>query len=205
MRLAHYIFSKDLTGNLVLIKTGHGVGAGIVLGGQLFQGDGFGAGEIGHIVVKDDGEQCRCGNVGCLETIVSDHGILRLAHSLAFADPYSALNSPNRKITLESIGTAAQAGDDAAFSLINSIAHYLGIACANLIGTLNARRVVLAGSIIALGAPLLDAVRSEVIKRSLPTLAQNTTIEMDQPNPNSVIHGASILVLNHELGFSRTR
>ncbi len=50
--------------NLVAIKIGHGIGAGIVLGGELFEGDGFGAGEIGHTSVVDDGVECRCGRFG---------------------------------------------------------------------------------------------------------------------------------------------
>ena len=57
--------------NLVAIKLGHGIGAGIVLGGELFEGDGFGAGEIGHTSVVDDGIECRCGRFGCLETVAS--------------------------------------------------------------------------------------------------------------------------------------
>ena len=52
--------------NLLLIKVGRGVGAGIILNQQLFYGDGFGAGEAGHIKVDEDGELCRCGNRGCL-------------------------------------------------------------------------------------------------------------------------------------------
>lgn len=186
--LAHYIFSKDLTGNLVLIKTGQGVGAGIILNGQLFQGDGFGAGEIGHIVVQDGGALCRCGNAGCLETVIGEQAILA--------------NSPHP--TVKAIGTAASSGDAAALLQIDTLARYLGIACANLVGSLNARRIVLSGSITALGAPFLSAVRREARQRSLPTLAQSTSIEMGEPNPDAVIHGASVLVLSHELGFSLT-
>jgi predicted NBD/HSP70 family sugar kinase len=56
--------------SLVVVNVGHGIGAGIILNGQLFHGDGGGAGEIGHVAVSSDaGQRCRCGNVGCLETL----------------------------------------------------------------------------------------------------------------------------------------
>ena len=58
---------RNTENNLVVVHVGHGIGAGIVINGQLFQGDGGGAGEIGHVVVaRDSLLQCRCGNRGCL-------------------------------------------------------------------------------------------------------------------------------------------
>ncbi|MEW5960964.1 MAG: ROK family transcriptional regulator, partial [Chloroflexota bacterium] len=69
--LAEYTFGKGQNNsNLIVVKVGRGIGAGILLNGQLFYGDGFGAGEIGHIKIEEDGELCRCGNFGCLETSV---------------------------------------------------------------------------------------------------------------------------------------
>ena len=66
-------------GNFLTITTGRGVGLGIVLNGQLFRGLHGSAGEIGHSVMDPDGPLCACGNRGCLETYVSDPGLLRLA------------------------------------------------------------------------------------------------------------------------------
>lgn len=202
--LAHNMFKHDLASNLVLIKIGQGVGAGIVLNGQLYQGDGFGAGEIGHVVVEEGGEQCPCGNYGCLETVISDQGIIRRARALAATHPESTLNTHD-DLTLDRIAAAARAGDEAALSLVAATAHYLAIACANLVSALNIRLIVLAGSITAFGAPLLDKIRREAAQRSLPTLANATVIELDTPNPDAVIHGASVLVITNELGFSLTR
>ena len=78
--IATYLFEgEDRPENLVAIKVGRGIGAGLVLGGELFGGDGDGAGEIGHIVVEPDGAECHCGRFGCLETIASAPSILRAA------------------------------------------------------------------------------------------------------------------------------
>ena len=75
--------------NLIAIKVGRGIGAGVVIGGELFHGDGFGAGEIGHTAVVDDGAACRCGRFGCLETVASSRAIL------ATSDGDCARSSPN--------------------------------------------------------------------------------------------------------------
>ena len=83
--LAEYTFGAEgqRAENLVTIKVGRGIGAGLVLNGSLFQGDGFGAGEIGHVAVVDDGAACRCGRFGCLETVASSRAIATRAAELA--------------------------------------------------------------------------------------------------------------------------
>ena len=74
--LAEYTYAGgDRVPNLIAIRVGRGVGAGLILRGALFQGDGSGAGEIGHVVVDDDGELCRCGRTGCLETVAGMRAI----------------------------------------------------------------------------------------------------------------------------------
>jgi predicted NBD/HSP70 family sugar kinase len=194
-----------LHSNLVVIKTGQGVGAGIMLNGRLFQGDGFGAGEIGHIVVEEGGAQCRCGNFGCLETVVSTKGIARRARAIAASYPRSILNTPNAEITSQRIHEALQAGDEAARRVVEEIGRYLGIACANLVGALNVQHLVLAGEVTGLNAPLVEAVRTEMVRRALPSLAESTCIELAEPDPDVVIHGASALVITQELGFDLAR
>ena len=81
--LAIQLFSEPRATNLVAIKVGPGIGAGVVLGGELFHGDGFGAGEIGHTVVEEDGAECGCGRFGCLETVASSRAIVRRATEVA--------------------------------------------------------------------------------------------------------------------------
>ncbi len=63
--------------NLVVVNVGQGIGAGILINGQLFQGDGGGAGEIGHVVAQPNGVLCRCGKRGCLETLTSSSAVLQ--------------------------------------------------------------------------------------------------------------------------------
>ena len=69
---ATYLFrGDDRPDNLIVVRVGRGLGAGLILHGQTFGGDGEGAGEIGHVVVEPDGAACHCGRFGCLETVAS--------------------------------------------------------------------------------------------------------------------------------------
>ena len=98
--LAEYTFGGESHGqrlpNLVTIKVGRGIGAGLVLNGSLFQGDGFGAGEIGHVAVVDDGAACRCGRFGCLETVASSRAIAERAAELARGARHTARSESRR-------------------------------------------------------------------------------------------------------------
>ena len=88
--LAEYIFGTDRRAtNMAVIRVGRGIGAGLILNGELFHGDGFGAGEIGHVTVDPEGEPCRCGRRGCLETVASTRAMLERAEGAASENPAS--------------------------------------------------------------------------------------------------------------------
>jgi predicted NBD/HSP70 family sugar kinase len=207
--LAQYMFgTQQHDGNLVVIKTGHGIGAGLVLNGHIFQGDGFGAGEIGHIAIVENGALCRCGNYGCLETVASTPAICRCAQDLACAHPDSLLNQPDRpsgEMTIDRIARAVRAGDATAQQIVRELGRYLGIAASQLVGTLNVRHIVLVGDLTLFGEPLAQAIRAEMRRRALPQLAQATQVELLDPSPDIVILGASALLLARELGLNLAR
>ncbi|MEA2573421.1 MAG: hypothetical protein QOH93_719 [Chloroflexia bacterium] len=206
--LAQYMFGGQQYGpSLVVVKISHGVGAGIVLNSGLFQGDGYGAGEIGHLALVDGGQQCRCGNFGCLETLVSAPAIKARARALATQHPESLLNEIDSAHDLDTaaINHAFHEGDAAARQLVLEMGRYLGMALANLVGTLNVRHVVLMGELAHFGTPLLDVIRQEMLRRSLPPLAEATQLDLVELNPDVAILGASAILLMHELGLSLTR
>lgn len=191
--------------NLVAITVGRGIGAGLVLGGELFHGDNFGAGEIGHTTVVADGAECRCGRFGCLETEASSRAILRHATAAAALDPGSALGArlqASGELRLEDVAAALAAGDEAARRIVLTAGRYLGQAVAALIGTLDIARIVLHGSVAALGEPWLAAVRDEAMRRTLPLLASGVSIEIAEPMDDPVFMGASALLLKAELGLA---
>src|SRR4051794_34022585 len=195
--------------NLVAIKIGHGIGAGIVLGGELFEGDGFGAGEIGHTSVVDDGAECRCGRFGCLETVASSRAVVDAALEAAAADPDGdlarRLAALDREPTIDDVAAAVQAGDEQARRIAVAAGRWLGRAVAALIGTLDIRHVVLLGNVTRLGDPWLEAVRDEARRRALALLSRETRIEIGGSAEDTVLLGASALLMTRELGLVPAR
>lgn len=201
--LGEYTFGQHSgINNLVVVKVGRGIGAGIIIEGRLFFGDGFGAGEIGHIMVVENGQICRCGHFGCLETVVSSVAIVRQAQAIARQDPHSALHqfaAHPQKINMETTLKAFEAGDPALQEAISRVGHFLGIGVANLVGTLNIQKVVIGGSVARFGQALLEPIRAEVRQRSMEMLARDTAIELSRLGQDIVVQGAAALLLTQEL------
>ncbi|HEY1293146.1 MAG TPA: ROK family transcriptional regulator [Chloroflexota bacterium] len=186
--MGEYFFgASGGSGNLVVIKCEEGLGAGIVLEGQLLYGDHFGAGEIGHLVFTEGGRRCRCGNTGCLETVASGSAILRAANG--------------RAMDMRSIGEAYAGGDVDVRELVHAAARGLGLAIATLVGTLNVQDIVIAGSVAQLGEPFLTAVRHEVRTRSLAVLARDTHVKFSSIASDITSLGAAAVLLHQELGI----
>ena len=209
--LAEYTFGAEgrRLPNLITIKVGRGIGAGLVLNGSLFQGDGFGAGEIGHVAVVDDGLECRCGRFGCLETVASSRGIATRAAELA-AELHTPLErliatAPDGELSIDDLVRAFLDGDPAARTAALEAARFLGQAVAGLIGALNIGRIVLDGPVTAFGDEWLATVADEARRRSLTLLSGDTEIEFGRLSPNVVVLGASALLITRELGLSLSR
>ncbi|HLX35727.1 MAG TPA: ROK family transcriptional regulator [Candidatus Limnocylindrales bacterium] len=185
--LAEHVFGGPRTSNLVVVKVGEGVGAGVVLEGRLFQGDGFGAGEIGHTTIRPGGDPCRCGRNGCLETVSSTRAILRRL-------------APSGITRLPDAVAALQAGDPDVHAAVIESGREIGVAVAWLVGALNIDRVVLVGGAAEFGEPWLDAVRDTMRHSALGRLASATTVEISAIR-DDVVLGASALLMTQELGL----
>jgi predicted NBD/HSP70 family sugar kinase len=206
--LAEYLFGGHKRGaNMVVVKVGRGIGAGIILDGRLYQGDGFGAGEIGHTTVVDDGAACRCGSFGCLETVASGRAIVEHVRHLAPRRTDTDLRRPAgaRPPELEDIVDAFQAGDPLAREVVLEAGSRLGASLAPVVGALNVERVVLVGAVAAFGEPWAEAVRAEIQRRAFALLARSTSIELGHLRANVVVLGASALLMTRELGLSLAR
>src|SRR5512143_4127581 len=117
--------------NLVVINIRRGIGAGILVNGRLFQGDAGGAGEIGHMVVQENGPLCRCGNHGCLETLASARAVVQRAKTLAPEYASSALARETKRMDLRAVEEAFAAGDPLAKKVVLEAGHYLGLSIAS--------------------------------------------------------------------------
>ena len=193
--LAEYTYAGgERVPNLIAIRVGRGVGAGLILRGALFQGDGSGAGEIGHVVVDEHGALCRCGRHGCLETVAGMRAIeARAAEATGHATDIAAIRA------------AIEAGEAWALTIADDAGAALGTSIASLIGALDIRRILLLGPVTELGAPWLAAVRREAGNRALALLADDIEISVARPTTNVVVRGASALLVARELGLSLAR
>ena len=188
--LATYLFGGDeRPQNLVVIKVGRGVGAGLILRDQLFGGDGDGAGEIGHVVVDPDGIQCHCGRFGCLETVASAPAVVRAA-------------GPAGVTTLAELIDRTTAGDDRVLPVVLAAGRAIGAAIAGLTGALDVRHITIVGSVTALGEPWFEAIREEAGRRSLGPLARETQIIDGGTGEDVTLLGACALLLTRELGLT---
>ncbi|MBP3039586.1 ROK family glucokinase [Bacillaceae bacterium Marseille-Q3522] len=168
--------------DLVCITLGTGVGGGVINNGEIVHGISGAAGEIGHITaVTKGGAPCNCGKSGCLETIASATGIVRLAKEhLA-----SAENTPSKlgahfakegSITAKDVLDAGREGDEIALDVINEVSFYLGLVLANVANTLNPEKIVVGGGVSKAGSVLLDPVKKAFQSNAFPSIANSTTI-----------------------------
>ncbi|RZI49184.1 ROK family glucokinase [Lactococcus kimchii] len=185
--------------DVVFITLGTGVGGGIIAAGELVHGVAGAGGEIGHICVDPAGFDCTCGNRGCLETVTSATGIVRLARQ--FAEEYegdSAVKATidnGEEITSKDIFMAAEAGDSFSLAVVDKFAYYLGFACANLGSTLNPDSIVIGGGVSAAGEFLREKVEAYFKKYAFSTVRATTKIKLAVLGNDAGIIGAASLAL----------
>jgi predicted NBD/HSP70 family sugar kinase len=151
----------------------------------------MGAGEIGHIVVAENGRSCTCGNRGCLETVASTAAILVQARKV--------LGQPD--LTWEALVAQFKDGEAVITNLITTTGHYLGKAIASLVGGYNIHHIVITGRIGQFGQPLLDVIQAEMQGRVMPALADQTAVSFSSFGDEVVILGCSAMILHEELGI----
>jgi predicted NBD/HSP70 family sugar kinase len=187
-------FRRPRPNNLIVIKVGRGVGAGIILNGQLFQGDGYGAGEFGHVSMGGGDVLCRCGRESCLETLTSMRALVDAAGAVepSIGDERGLV-------------AAFLAGDTGIRRIVLDAARELGVAVGWLIGVLNVRHVLLVGPVAALGDDWLDEVRRSARSNVLALLAGDTQIEFGHVHDDVVVLGATALLMEQLLGLGLAR
>ena len=168
--------------DLLLVKVGHGVGAGLIIGGRPVIGGGFAAGEIGHVVVgTDGGPRCACGKHGCLEAWLA---VPRLTAQLDELDPSAPDAASARDLILREAGRR------------------LGIVLAPVVGALNLSEVVLSGPTELLDGPLHAATVETLRTRTMAEHNRDLRLRMTEQAEDVVLRGAAVMVLSGQLGVS---
>jgi len=160
--------------DVILVRVGRGVGAGLLTGGEPLAGARFAAGEIGHVTVgTDGGPACACGKIGCLEAWLA---VPALSDRLAAADDHAAV--------------------------LRDAGERLGIALAPIVGALDLSEIALSGPAEILGGALAEAAAGTVRTRTLATFHDGLQVRMSTQGDDIVLRGAAVMVLSGRLGVS---
>ncbi|KQX67171.1 MULTISPECIES: ROK family glucokinase [unclassified Paenibacillus] len=157
--------------NVVCYTLGTGVGGGIIINGKIYQGSTGMAGELGHMSVVPDIEaiQCGCGQMGCLETVSSATGIVRMANEAVERGEKTSL-ALHEKIEAKHVFDAAKSGDEVSLRIVNRAAYYIGRSMAAMAVIINPKRFILGGGVSKAGEILFQPIR-ETFKKYTPETA----------------------------------
>ncbi|MDF0727158.1 ROK family glucokinase [Cytobacillus sp. S13-E01] len=184
--------SKDL----ICVTLGTGVGGGIIANGEIVHGVNGAGGEIGHITsIPEGGIQCNCGKTGCLETIASATGIVRLAvELLQTSSKESVLRQEfdqKGSLTSKAVFDAVKQNDELALKVLKTISIHLGLALANLANGLNPEKIVLGGGVSKAGDILVESVTEQFRRFTFPRVGESASISIATlGNDAGVIGGA---------------
>jgi predicted NBD/HSP70 family sugar kinase len=189
--------------DFILLYMGKGVGAGLVINGEVYAGYHGIAGEIGHIPQGNNNYRCSCGSIGCLEAIVSSSGIKRVMADRLKEGVVSSLSKyiegKENNLNLEIIKQAAEEGDRFAIATLYELGTFIGDACATVIKLFNPQKIVISGYSSILKEFFIDAIEQK-IKHSviLEMLVDYETVFADYELHNEA-YGAGLLAFHRYL------
>lgn len=178
--------------NLAVIAVGTGVGAGLILNGQLFRGRGGWAGELGHVVMLHDGPRCPCGHQGCLQTLASGHVLERAAasHGLSRA---------------QDVTMAAERGEIWATHSLEECGYWLGLAAANVANFLNLEAVIISGGLSRLSNFLWPALEETFLTHLMNGAQQQVALHCSTMPDTAGLQGATIMAQQLYMATNRSK
>ncbi|MFD0589758.1 ROK family glucokinase [Paenibacillus sp. GCM10027627] len=182
--------------NCVCYTLGTGVGGGIIIGGRIVEGFASMAGELGHAAIVPDLEaiQCGCGKMGCLETVSSATGIIRMAKDAVERGDRTTLSELDQ-ITAKDVVDAAKAGDEVAARIVSRAAYYLGKSMSTVAILLNPQYFIIGGGVSKAGDFLFDQIREVFEKYTLDQAKEGVKIVPAKLGNNAGVVGAAGLIL----------
>ena len=179
--------------NFICITIGKGVGAGIVINGDIYHGSYGGAGDFGHIIIDKDGPLCYCGKRGCLETFSSDQFIINKIKE-ALSDQQGTIIKDLNSITVDTVLKAAQEGDEVSKNIFQEVGENLAIGIVNLISLFDPELIVVGGEGVKAGELIFPTMR-KVVRDNFPYKKEIKIVPL-QPGEEGWIIGAAELVLS---------
>ncbi|MDR6611591.1 MULTISPECIES: ROK family transcriptional regulator [unclassified Leifsonia] len=173
--------------NLIFVKIGTGIGAGLILNGQPYYGFLGITGELGHTPVAEHGVICRCGNRGCLETIASTSVMLE------------SLGRGDGARTAADILRRGLDKDPAVLRVVSDAGTAIGQAIGNIANVINPELVLIGGPLVGLGDALLDPIRHGIRQNAIPIIAGTTTVRISSLGDRAESLGAAAIVIKGAL------
>jgi glucokinase len=186
--------------HVIMLTLGTGVGGGIVLDRQLYHGSTGYGGELGHMVIDENGPPCQghCPNHGCLESLASAAGVRAAATQIAEQRPGGTLAkavAADEPVEVRVVIDGALGGDRDCIDALAIVGRHLGVGIANYVNIFNPDVVVVGGGIMAAGEILLGVAREEAARRALrPPWGEVEVVAAELGNDAGVL-GAAALVL----------
>jgi predicted NBD/HSP70 family sugar kinase len=172
--------------NLLFMKIGSGIGAGLIINGAPYYGSIGITGEIGHATIHEQGLVCRCGNRGCLETVASTTTMIELLS-----------RGEDRPLTPADIVRKALGRDAATLRVVDDVGLAVGRALGNVANLINPEVIVVGGPLAGLGDLLLDPIRRGLVRHAVPVIGDSTTLAMSSLGDRAEALGAAALVFQH--------
>lgn len=185
--------------SFLLVKAGTGIGAGIVMDGEIYRGAKGAAGDIGHIGIDGDETLCRCGNRGCLEAVAGGRALAIRAANAARSgqSPFLAGElARSDRIDMETLARGAASGDEECIRLIALSGTQIGNVLAKLVNFFNPTMIVVSGGLVKLGERFMASIRESIYRRSTPLATADLVIKKSALLERGATMGAAILVLD---------
>ncbi len=186
--------------HILYVTLGTGIGGGIIIDGKLYSGASGAAGEVGHIILVEDGPLCNCGMRGCLEALSSGPAIVRDA-ARAMKEgraPLLAEIVGQGRITAEQVHEAAVKGDAACRAVIERAGRYLGLGLVSLLNCFDPQALILGGGLIHLGDRYLGTALA-ITKGAFPQIVKDLTISIAELGDGAGALGAAALLQDRQI------
>ena len=177
--------------NAICLTLGTGVGAGIIIGNELYRGRDNASAEIGHLPINEKGPRCNCGGTACLEAYIGNRPILERAK-----------RSFGRKISLEELALLANKGNAKARSVWLETAGHLGVALSAAVNLLNPECIVIGGGVSGVGGVLFEEVKKVIANRAMTVQAKGIKVRRAKLGNNAGLIGAAIMVKEGRMGMN---
>lgn len=182
--------------DFVYVNLGEGFSAGVITDGKLFYGSHGYAGEMGHLVIVENGPLCNCGNRGCLESLYAVPALVQRANAELSVylgdDPLKTIWCTNGMVSIGDILSCSKEVDSYSWQLIRQAGWYIGIGIANIINFYNPKAVFLGGILSAAGDVLLEPLLDSVARHAFPEVAKDTRIEFSVIGRDAAFYGACV-------------